>query len=59
MQYGYRFLDRQFAIIDNRLADRIRPTLIQVHSKKNFYLVSMNSMSPDVGPAITVANGLT
>ena len=57
-RYGYRFLDQQHAIIDNRLADRIRPTLMQVHSKTNFYLVSMNSMSPDVGPAITVADGL-
>ena len=52
MKYGYRFLDRQYAYIDNRLGDYIRPPIIQVHSKQNLYLVSMNSMSPDSGPAI-------
>ena len=56
--YGYRFLDRQYVIIDNRLADRIRPSLIQVHSRNNFYLVSMNSMSPDSGPMIIATSNL-
>ena len=58
MRYGYRFLDRQFAFIDNRLGDYIRPSIIQVHSKKNFYFVSLSSLSPDAGPAITTTKNI-
>ena len=58
LRYGYRFLDRQYACIDNRLGDYIRPPIVQVHSKKNFYLASMNSLSPDAGPAITTTKNL-
>ena len=57
-RYGYRFLDRQYAYIDNRLADRIRPNLLQVHSKKNFYLITMNRKRFDVGPAMVLSTDL-
>ena len=57
-RYGYRFLDRQYACIDYRLGDNMAPTILQVHSKKNFYLVSMNRKKFDVGPAMVVSSDL-
>ena len=57
-RYGYRFLDCQYACIDYRLGDNMAPTILQVHSKKNFYLVSMNRKMIDVGPAMIVSSDL-
>lgn len=53
-RYGYRSFDRQWALLDPRFADRIRPPLVASHGSKQVYLTSLLSGTLGLGPAATV-----
>jgi hypothetical protein len=54
MRYGFRAFDRQWALIDPRFADRIRPELVRAHSDRQIYLTSLLSEVIGEGPAAVV-----
>lgn len=53
-RYGYRSFDRQWALLDPRFADRIRPPLAASHGPRQVYLTSLLSGALGLGPAATV-----
>ena len=53
-RYGYRSFDRQWAIADNRVADRPRPDLWRVRSDQQLFLTTLTSTKLGSGPALTV-----
>lgn len=55
VQYAYRSFDRQWAILDGRLGDFLRPTLWQTHSDTQVYMTSFLTAVLGRGPAATVA----
>jgi len=57
VRYGFRSLDRQWALLDIRLCDRPRPTLLKAHSPRQVYLTSLLTKVLGDGPA-AVATGL-
>lgn len=52
--YGFRSFDRQWVIADNRVADRPRPHLWAVRSKKQLYLTTLTATRLGHGPVVTV-----
>ncbi len=56
VRYAYRSFDRQWAIPDNRLGDRLRPALWYAHSDKQVYIVSLLSHPLGNGQAATVCS---
>lgn len=52
-RYGYRSLDRQWIIADNRLADRPRPELWAARGARQVFLTTLTSMRLGQGPAVT------
>jgi hypothetical protein len=40
-RYSYRSFDRQWALLDNRLGDYLRPSLVTAHSNQQLYLTSL------------------
>jgi predicted helicase len=55
-RYAYRSLDRQWVIMDARLADRPRPELQKSHSKNQLYLTSLLSSVLGEGPGAVITN---
>lgn len=55
VRYAYRSFDRQWAILDGRLGDFLRPTLWQTHSDQQVYMSSFLTAVLGLGPAATVA----
>lgn len=55
--YGYRSLDRRWALLDVRLCDRPRPNLLRAHSNRQIYLTSLLTEVLGNGPS-TVASWL-
>ncbi len=56
IRYAYRSFDRQWALLDARLADRPRPDLMRAHSNHQLYLISFLTNVLGEGPAaITTA----
>ena len=53
-RYGYRSFDRQWAIADNRVADRPRPDLWRVRGGGQLFLTTLTSTKLGQGPACTV-----
>ena len=53
-RYGYRSFDRQWAIADNRVADRPRPVLWRVRSNRQLFLTTLTSTKLGRGPVLTV-----
>jgi len=53
VRYAYRSFDRQWAIPDNRLGDRMRPVLWYAHSDKQTYFISLLTEPLGSGPALT------
>ena len=53
-RYGYRSFDRQWAIADNRVADRPRPDLWRVRSNQQLFLTTLTSTKLGRGPVLTV-----
>ena len=55
-RYGYRSFDRQWAIIDCRVGDFLRPVLWQTYGERQIYLISLFSQPLGKGPAVTATN---
>ena len=55
IRYGYRSMDRQFALFDSRLGDYIRPTLYRIAGDKQLFFISPNSLVPGIGPIIVAS----
>ena len=53
--YGYRSLDRQWIIADNRLADRPRPDLWRIRGRHQVFLTTLTSTKLGWGPVLTVS----
>ncbi len=53
VRYGFRSLDRQWVLADNRLGDYLRPALWQVHGPQQVYLTSLLSAVLGTGPSVT------
>ncbi|MEK6372788.1 MAG: type ISP restriction/modification enzyme [Acidobacteriota bacterium] len=53
-RYGYRSLDRQWIIPDNRLINRPNPELWKGRSERQIFLTALMRHSPSSGPAITI-----
>ncbi len=51
IRFAFRSLDRRLALLDGRLADRPRPELYQVFSKKQIFLTSLLTEVLGEGPA--------
>jgi predicted helicase len=51
ISYGFRALDRQYALYDFRLGDFIRPTLNYLASNKQTFLIIPDSLVTSTGPA--------
>lgn len=54
-RYGYRFLDRQFLLEDNRLADYLRPSLWWCYSSEQVYFASLFNHRLGNGPAFVAS----
>jgi hypothetical protein len=54
---AYRSFDRQWAVLDNRVGDYLRPTLLRAHGSKQVYLASLLTNVLGEGPA-SVATAL-
>ncbi|ADR37736.1 protein of unknown function DUF450 (plasmid) [Oceanithermus profundus DSM 14977] len=52
VRYGFRSLDRQWALLDPRLASRLRPPLVASHGPGQLYLTTLMSIPLGAGPAI-------
>ena len=55
VRYGYRSLDRQWIIADNRLADRPRPDLWRVRGRRQLFLTTLTSTKLGSGPVLTAS----
>lgn len=55
-RYGYRSFDRQYTLIDNRVADYIRPVLWQTTSNKQLFFASLTTNPITAGAALTVSS---
>ena len=53
--YSFRSFDNQYALIDARLGDSLRPPLWHSLSDKQIFFTTLVSFSFDKGPAITLA----
>ncbi len=53
IRYGFRLLDRQWLIPDNRLINQPNPELWVSRSDKQLYLTAFTEESPSSGPALT------
>lgn len=53
LRYGFRSLDRQWIIPDNRLINQPNPTLWESRSERQVYLTAPSDKSPSAGPALT------
>ena len=56
LRYAYRSFDRQWAILDPRLADRLRPELQRAHTDRQLYLTSLLTNVLGEGPSAIVTN---
>jgi hypothetical protein len=54
-RYGFRSFDRQYALVDPRLGDYLRPVYWLVHSDQQVYLTSHLAGVIGLGPAATVS----
>ena len=54
-RYSFRLFDRHYALIDNRLCDRPRPSLIFVEGSGNMFFSSLISDAVGAGAAIGVS----
>jgi len=51
-RYGFRSLDRQWALFDPRVCTHMRPDLLQAHGPHQLYLTTLMSTSHGPGPAL-------
>jgi hypothetical protein len=55
-RYYYRTFDRQWALVDERLADRLRPALVAVLGPQQIFATTLMSKTLGTGPAISVTD---
>lgn len=58
IRYGFRTLDRQFALYDFRLGDRLRPALSGLSGAGQLFLICPNSLVSGAGPIMTASVNL-
>ena len=58
-RYAFRSFDRQWALLDSRLGDFLRPVLFKAHSEQQIYLTSLLTKVLGLGPSITVSALIT
>ena len=51
-RYGYRSLDRQYVLADNRFGDFMRPSIWRAHSPQQIYITSLLTKVLGSGPAV-------
>lgn len=56
--YAFRSFDRQFALYDGRLGDRLRPELFACHSDEQVYFTSLLTEVLGEGPAAVVCSSM-
>ena len=56
--YYYRCLDRQWAFVDERFADRLRPNLVSTLGPRQVFAVTLMSKQLGAGPAVGITNCL-
>lgn len=56
--YCYRSFDRQYAFIDNRLGDYLRPPLVNVRGEKNLFFAALMTKMLGVGAAMVATPDL-
>ncbi len=56
--YSYRSFDRQYAFIDNRLGDYLRPPLVNVRGEKNLFFAALMTKMVGVGAAMVATPDL-
>ena len=56
--YSYRAFDRQFAMIDNRIGDYLRPPLVRARSTRNVFFSSLMTKMLGSGAAIVATPDL-
>ena len=54
-RYGFRLFDRHYAIVDNRLGDFLRPSLIEAAGPNGIFFSSLITKVIGVGPAVGVS----
>lgn len=58
VHYAYRSFDRQFALYDFRLGDRLRPPLWRLHGPTQLYLTTLLSNALGLGPGVVACNAI-
>jgi hypothetical protein len=58
LPYCYRSLDRQWALIDERFADRLRPTLVSTCGPKQVFAATLMSKQLGEGAAVSLSSCL-
>ena len=53
--YGYRTLDRQHCILDVRCGDYLRPSLIEIASDSQLFLVAPDAIATGEGPGMSAS----
>jgi hypothetical protein len=56
VKYGFRTLDQQYIIPDNRLLLSARPHLWEAMSSSQIHLTALDAHAPDSGPAVSFTN---
>ncbi|MGI9107481.1 MAG: type ISP restriction/modification enzyme [Pyrinomonadaceae bacterium] len=55
-RYAFRSFDRQWALLDSRLGDFLRPVLWKAHSERQIHLTSLVTGVLGIGPAATISS---
>ncbi len=56
IRYGFRTLDRQWIVPDNRLINRPNPALWDNYSERQIFLTALQAHSPTSGPSVSFAH---
>jgi hypothetical protein len=56
VRYSYRSFDRHWCLADERLCDRPRPPLWQIHSERQIFMTSLLTGVLGEGPAATISH---
>jgi hypothetical protein len=56
IRYAFRSFDRQWALVDTRLGDFLRPVLWKTHGERQIYLTSLLADILGLGPATTACS---
>lgn len=57
-RYGFRTFDRQWALVDSRIGDYLRPVFWKAHSDQQIYFTSLISGVLGIGPAASITGNV-